>query len=110
LTGQTLKTSSPDGLSSVVGSFWTSPNRTGQSLSSRISGILSWRSVIVALVFVETMVNNLVQTPDLTKPQTGSPGGWRISSRKIMPTPASQHPTISNVIRKALADHPSATG
>jgi hypothetical protein len=83
LNGQTLKTSSPDGLSSVVGSFWTSSNHTGQSLSSRISGILSWRSVIVGLVLVVTMVNDLVQTPDLTKPQTGSPGGWRISSRML---------------------------
>jgi hypothetical protein len=59
---------------------------------------------------VVTVANDLTQTPDITKTQTGFPGGGRISSRKIMPTPAPQHPTIMNVLRKALADHHPAIG
>jgi hypothetical protein len=56
------------------------------------------------------VVNVLAQPPDITKPQIGFPGAGRISSRKIMPTPAPQHPTIMNVLRKALADHHPAIG
>jgi hypothetical protein len=41
LTGQTLGTSSPDGLTSVVRSSSTSPNHVGQSVGTRITGILS---------------------------------------------------------------------
>jgi hypothetical protein len=41
LTAQTLSTSSPTGLSSVLSSSVTSPSNVDQSLGSRIAGILS---------------------------------------------------------------------